>query len=128
MTLTHPTPGFLQEFEKSIRPFKRLLSQASQIILDQDVSNYPIFVVHFAEITIGIPLLQDLAAHDLPYFVYASTLEELATKNIIAMENVSNFRDVYKNPKTHLCVLCLLEHAPSIVFLPLKAEEGEMEG
>ncbi len=100
-----------------LQPHLGLMGQASDAILDQDISSYPIFVVHQYSVDIGIAILQKEVS-DSVWSVNVTTLEELATKNIIDMDRVDQFRQVYKNPKTFLCLFLISELGVNFVFIP----------
>lgn len=104
--------------QKDLTPYLTMLGAAADTILDQDVSRYPIFVVHqLPELEIGIALLQ--AQPPQPnWSVQASTLEELATKRLIEMGKVDHFREIYKNAQEFLCLFVLTPTDANFVFLP----------
>lgn len=106
------------QLQKDFQPYLAVLGAAADTILDQDVSRYPIFVIHQAdELEIGIPLLQ-AQPPQLHWSVQASTLEELATKRLIEMGKVDHFREVYKNAQEFLCLFVLTPTDANFVFLP----------
>lgn len=115
-----PESEYLQ-LEKELRPFQSLMAKATETILDQEVSSYPIFIIHRQGVNIGIPLLEPGKGGN-PWGINASTLEELATKKVIAMEKVDGFREVYKNPQDYFCLFVLREEGASFVFMPREAE------
>ncbi len=102
--------------EHQLRPYKNVLAQAADVILDQHVSKYPIFVVHQQEVAIGIELIA--AGKAMPWAVNASTLEEFVTKNIIFMEKSQEFIASYKNPEENLCLFVLSELGAQFIYLP----------
>ena len=106
------------QLQTELKPYFKLLGDAAETILDQDISKYPIFVVHkFEELELGIPLLQR-AEPQIGWSVQASTLEELATKRLIEMSKVDHFREVYKDPREYLCLFVLMDGGANFVFLP----------
>lgn len=105
------------QLQGELRPFLVMLSQAADAILDQDVSSYPIFVVHRTELGIGLPLVEQAEDAD-QWSINASTLEELVTRQLIQESKVPGFRNVYKNPRKFLCLLVLQEDGASFVFMP----------
>ena len=105
------------ELEKSIGAYKALMGKAADAIIDQNVSSYPVFVLHAEDIQIGLPLV-NAEPGESEWFIRASTLEELATKNIIEMARVDNFRSIYKAPDAFLCLLVFDENGATFVFLP----------
>lgn len=107
------------QLQQDLQPYLNLLGEAAETILDQDVSKYPIFVVHkFDELELGIPLLQR-AEPSILWSVQASTLEELVAKRLVQIEKVDQFRSVYKDPRDYLCLFVLMDGGANFVFLPI---------
>lgn len=113
----YPDRPKYQQLEEELKPYAALMGKAADAILDQNISNYPIFVVHQYQLDIGIPLLVNEPGGP-KWSIHASTLEELATKNVIDMSRVDNFRKVYKNPEEHLCLFVLSELGANFIFIP----------
>ncbi len=109
------TELFLQ-LEKELKPYKKLMSDASDIIMDKDVSKYPIMVLHQQEVDIGIPLLQ--RDQQTLWSIHASTLEEFVSKQIIFEEKVSEFIQNYKKHDLYICLFVLSELGAQFIFLP----------
>jgi len=109
----------LHQLQSNLKPYLSLLTQAAESIRTQEISNYPVFVLYQQEEHpgIGLPLI---AAEQttITWSVNASTLEELAAKKIVAMENVDRFREVYKTHPNDLCCLVWHEAHGQFVFLP----------
>ena len=106
-----------RQLEEELQPYTAMMGNAADAILDQDISNYPIFVIHQHQVDIGIPILVH-KPEGPKWSVNASTLEELATKNVIEESRVDNFRKVYKNPEKHLCLFVLSELGANFIFIP----------
>lgn len=104
------------ELEKELKPYKKMLAQAADVILNERVSKYPVFVVHQQEIELGIALIE--AGNKLRWSVNASTLEEFVSKDIIFMDKAKEFMDTYKNPESHLCLFILSELGAQFIFIP----------
>lgn len=106
-----------QRLSHDIAAFKPLLRKASDGVLDQDISKYPIFVSGPAPIVIGIELV-DSAENGEPFYINISTLEDLAVKGIVEMSKVKDFTSVFKDPRTHFCFLVPEGDLASFVFIP----------
>lgn len=105
------------KLEKELVAYKTLLAQATETILDKDVSEYPIFIVHQQEeVNLGIPLVEGDGDH--PWSVNVSTLEELATKKVVGMDKVDDFRKIYKDPQAFFCLFVLQDNRADFVFIP----------
>lgn len=106
------------QLKDELQPYFKMIGDAAETILDNDISKYPIFVVHkFDELELGILLLQRAEPQTL-WSVQASTLEELATKRLIEMEKVDQFRSIFKDPREYLCLFVLIDGSGQFVFLP----------
>lgn len=107
----------LAKMQLELQPLKLPLGKAADTIVDENVSNYPIFVVHQQQVDIGLILI-DKDKHGTKWSVNASTLEEFVTKNLIQPQKVDNFKDVFKPVKNQLCLFVLSELGATFVFLP----------
>ncbi len=110
--------GNYQALEQVIQPYKEVLGKAADTILDQDVSNYPIFAVFNEQLSLGLPIVEGQEGESNALSINATTLEELVTKNIIEMSKVDNFRTVYKNPRDFFCLFLIDQDNAEFIFLP----------
>lgn len=108
-----------QELERELNSYQEILSKASDSIIEQEVSKYPIFVVHQLSADIGIPMV-DKDDVNGNWSINASSLEEFVTKQIIQNEKVENFKSIYKNSKTNFCLFVLSNLGAKFVFIPRK--------
>ena len=106
----------LTSLEEELKPYKSLLGSASDTIIENDVSSYPIFVLHKQIINIGVPLNTDKISG--AWSVSASSLEEFATKQLIEMDKVKGFKSVYKDPTAFICLFVIEESGATFVFIP----------
>lgn len=105
-----------RKLEEALTAYKPFLANTSDAILDQDVSQYPIFIIHRQGINAGIPLdTGHLPGHLL---VNASSLEEFVTKQLIQPSRVDDFKRVYKDPKAFLSLFVVEEEHANFVFIP----------
>ncbi len=106
------------ELEKELSPHFELMRKAAETVLDQDVSSYPIFVIHReGGIQLGIPLVTHSDEEGVPWSINLSTLEEFTTKKIIDIARVDRFQQVYKDPRDHFCLFLLKKEEANFVFL-----------
>lgn len=103
------------EFEKELEPYKKVMAVASDAIRDQDISKYPIFVVHQHSLEIGISILSEDEPH--PWSIQASSLEEFVSKQIVEKDKVDSFREVYKSPDEYFCVFIVSELGAKFIFM-----------
>ncbi len=108
-----------QVLAQELTLYKKLLGQASDTIVEQDVSKYPIFVLHQHQVEIGL-LLVDKTQVTGNWTVNVSTLEEFVTKQIVLTEQLDNFKKNFKSTQTHYCLFVLSELGAQFIFLPRK--------
>lgn len=101
-----------------------VMVNVSDQVRTQDVSKYPIFVVHPDAIEIGVPIIEK-TEHNR-WAIHISTLEEFATKQIIHPEKIDEFRQVFKDPDIYLCLFVLSDLGAQFVFMPVEplADQG----
>ena len=117
------TPLYKQ-LEKELAGYKKILAQVAEVIQDQDVSKFPIFVIHQNIVDIGINIVEkDVAKGN--WSVNASTLEEFVTKQIILEEKVEDFQSLYRSHHDDLCLFALSELGANFIFLPKNSEAEE---
>lgn len=108
--------ALLEELQQNLKPYLRMLGDASEMILTQEVSRYPIFIVHNQPVDIGLPLWErETSGGD--YSISASSLEEFVTKQLIQMEKVDDFIRIYKKPKDFFCLFYIVDQQAQFVFL-----------
>ena len=103
--------------QNEMKGFESILKQASDTILDEDVSKYPIFVVHKQIIELGIPLV-NREKHSTNWSINVSTLEEFYKKKLVVKSKVDQFRETYKNPREHYCLFVLSDIGAQFMFFP----------
>jgi hypothetical protein len=103
--------------QDELKPYINAMGQAADIIRDQDVSKYPIMIVHQNELTMGLPLIEK-EKHFGNWNVNASTLEEFVSKNIVFNEKIEEFILNFKDPDSQICVFVLSELGANFIFLP----------
>lgn len=107
----------LKQIEREIRQYVPALGKAADEVLNQEVSKYPIFVVHQGELELGVSIIVKEKSKS-NWSINMSILEEFAAKQIIPTENIDNFRDVFKDPETHLCLFVISEIGANFIFIP----------
>ena len=107
--------------ESELSSYLSTLTSAAETIITNDVSLYPIFVIHQHFVDIGIQMV-DKEKVNGNWSVNASTLEEFVTKQIIQPEKVDGFKKRYKEAKDDLCLFVLSELGADFIFLPKKSK------
>lgn len=119
-------PEIIKQLQTDLAPYKTLMAKVADTILDQEVSSYPIMVLHRQQPEIGITVV-DKEQQGGNWSVNASTLEEFAMKRLIEDEKLDTFRSVFKNPRKHLCIFVLHEDSAGFVFVPRSEAEADSD-
>ncbi len=119
--LTDQIKTHLLALESDLKKYRPMFRNATDAIIEQDVSNYPIFVAHQDNPILGVELLNH-AKSKTNWSFTVSTLEEFTTKQIIEIEKVDDFKKIYKNPKEFICVFILDEILGQFIFYPMRPE------
>ena len=114
--MTGKTEKFLL-LEQELSIYRKIMAQASDIILEKEVTKFPIFVAHQQELELGIKIADQEKVKG-NWNIHASSLEEFVTKQIIFNAKIEEFKKTYKSPQHHLCVFVLSELGAQFIFLP----------
>lgn len=107
----------LNQFYEDVSLCKDYLKTLRHEILNQDISNYPIFVATEVPVDIG-RLVISKKELDIQWSFYASHLEDFVNKGIVELEKVEEFKKLYKANDSQLCFFLIMGGDFSFVFLP----------
>ncbi|MFT4533526.1 MAG: phage pi2 protein 07 [Saprospiraceae bacterium] len=106
--------------EHELDTYRKIMTQAANVILDQDVSKYPIMVAHQQELELGMPIFNREENKGSKWSIHASSLEEFVSKQIVYPDKVEEFKSNYKSIDSSVCVFVLSELGAEFIFLPIK--------
>ncbi len=105
----------LTEIEGIESQLLKILTEATDTVRNQNVSNYPILITHSIEHDFEIGIRLELLHKSLEFRV--STLEELYVKNLVLKDNLDEFRNLYLSKNDKLCFLGLSENSQEFIFM-----------
>jgi hypothetical protein len=105
------------KFKEEVRPYLKMMRQASKTIINEGVSRHPIFVFHHDTLEIGLKLVEAVQTTG-QWSVNASTLEEFVARRLIQESKVPAFIETFKDPEKHFCLFVLEGEQAEFVFLP----------
>ena len=114
-----PPANFLQ-LQTDIKPYRQPLQQATETVVDEKVSNYPILVAYAgedAESLPGIFVLEIPTPRELVWTINITTLEELVAKQVVTQEKIDPFRKVYRENVASFCFLVFDEAGGRFAFV-----------
>ena len=103
--------------ENEMKGYNKLLSAATDKVLDSKASAYPIFVISKQPISLGI-LLLDRKVANTNWSVNVSSLEEFVTAKLVFKEKVEEFKKTYKDPKQFICLFVLSDLGAQFMCVP----------
>ena len=109
--------ALLNQFYEDVSLCKDYLKTLRHEILNQDISNYPIFVATEVPVDIG-RLVISKKELDIQWSFYASHLEDFVNKGIVELEKVEDFKKLYKANDNQLCFFLIMDGNFSFIFLP----------
>ena len=114
-------PKRYQQLIQDVSPVKETIFQVLDSILNQDVSSYPILVLHQSGIQLGIEVALPASAK---WSLNASSLEEFVAKQLIRTEKIEDFQSIYKSTDTHICFFVVEGVKSEFIFLAKKDISG----
>ncbi len=111
----------LISLEKDLKFFSESIREVAVEIMVEGLSNYPIFVAHQHQISLG-ELILDRYDLNTECSVHASTLEEFVEKGIIKPILKDRFIQSYKSPNDYMCVFVVVPEGANFVYYPYVKE------
>ncbi len=102
--------------EQELKQYLSIFKKTTASILDNEISKYPIYVVHKEDLQIGINVIDRFSTRS-NWSIEASTLEEFVAKKLITESKVDEFRKTYKNSEEHACFFVVSELGAQFVFI-----------
>ncbi len=115
------------QLEDDLRRYRNALNKAFDIMLTQDVTHYPIFIIHQQELNMGIPIIEAGKTTGV-WSVCASCLEEFVMKSLILPDKLDEFKRIYKQHDHHLCLFVLSELGAQFIYIPREATLNKSYG
>ena len=109
------------QLQTDIHSYRDALAEAADTVVDEGVSNYPIFFAFMGEANEqapGIAVTKIPTKRGITWQVNLSTLEELVAKTGIPTEKSDPFREVYKKNHSELCFLIVDDEGARFGFVP----------
>lgn len=97
----------IESVQNDVRQFEEQFKVLSNLVLDQKISKYPIFIAHREKaIAIGRPYI-NAEKEGSQWSFNISHLEEFAHKSLIQAEKLVLFKESYKEPRKNVCLFII---------------------
>lgn len=109
----------LESAQNCARSCADYLQKVSAAIIEQKISDYPIFILHRqAYLPVGKTIIST-EQHATDWSINASFLEEFSRRQLLNPPRLAQFKQTYKSPQTHLCLFIIFGDAEAnFAFLP----------
>jgi hypothetical protein len=105
--------------KEQLVPFLDIAGKIADQIKNDNISRYPIIVVHQGEIEIGIPVIERNSSDNI-WSLNASTLEQFYINKLIAENKLEDFKTLYRSHEADICFFVLSELGSQFLFLQRK--------
>lgn len=106
----------LESLRNDISLVGHSLRDIARRVIEEGISEYPIFVAAQDWMPIGKPLF-DRESVQLNWYFFASLLEEFVSKGLIPEQRVPEFRRTYGDPEHKACIFLVTPEDARFVFV-----------
>lgn len=111
-------PPYLDSLEKDLEIFKDSIKEAADTIVQEGVSDYPVFVATANTFPLG-ELILDKEELMTNWSIYAATAEDLIRVGIIQVEKARFFITQYKPVNEYMCLFVVASDTEAgFIFVP----------
>lgn len=109
-------PGYLYSIEHTLRENGSYLKECAAAVMDDNITNFPVFVFHKGEVTWGENITP---AGDAEWQIHLTTAEDLIRRGVIELEKAKLFVAGFKSPREFACVLAVAKsEGAHFIFYP----------
>lgn len=116
--MNNEKPAYLDSLQKDLELFKEPIMEASESIVGEGVSDYPVFIASKEFFPVG-ELILDKEELQTTWSIFASTAEDLIKAGIIQVDKARFFITQYKPVKEYMCLFVVAsESEAGFIFVP----------
>lgn len=115
------------QLQTDIARYHTTLHEAATTVVDEKVSNYPIFVAYAGEDLESMPgiyVMEVPTPRALVWTINLTTLEELVAKQVVTQDRIDPFRNVYKDKSDSFCFLIIDEAGGRFGFVKQHVDQA----
>jgi hypothetical protein len=110
----------IESIEKEVEKWNETLLNVRTLLIEQRVSNYPIFVFQKASTPVFGKRIIDQSETNYEWNIFITHLEELYHKKLITDDKLEDFRLNYKDKSDMFCILFISnEQDTGFLFVPI---------
>lgn len=101
------------DFEK----VKESLRFVARKVIEEDISEFPIFVASHEWVEIGKPIF-NREEIELNWFFFVSFVEEFEKRKLILRAKLKDFKETYNDAEVKACIFLITETEAQFIFVP----------
>ncbi len=109
----------LKSLETDLILYSDSLKEIAIEIIAEGVSNYPIFIAHQHEVSLGEMVLNKEEV-STEWSINVATLDDFLEAGAIEKNKVEFFKKNYKDPEKFMCLFVVVPEGANFVFYPYK--------
>lgn len=114
-----PRSSPLESLKVDLDFYSEAIKEVSSDVIAEGYSDYPIFIAHQHEVSIG-EIILDRNELNTSWTINASTLEEFVEKGIVKEDRKDYFIAKFKPVDKFMCLFVVVPEGANFVFYPYK--------
>ncbi len=111
----------LESLNNDIALVGEQLKEIAQRVIDEGISDYPVFIASQEMVDIGKPIF-DRDEVSVNWFFNASILEDFVRRDLVKRENLGRFQRTFGDPAEKACIFVITGMDGQFVFVPYEQD------
>ncbi|MEM7035771.1 MAG: hypothetical protein AAF570_02255 [Bacteroidota bacterium] len=113
----------LESIQNDIAIAGEMMRQFSMHVIDQEISNFPVYIAYQDEVNMGKTFLETEKS-GLNWNYNASIIEEFVKRGAVAQDKIEDFMETYGDPEERACMFLVLPNEGGFIFMPYGEAPG----
>ena len=114
----------LEAIRNDIRIIGPTMRAFSMHVIEEEISEYPVYVAYQDMVSLGKPFLSKENDH-LNWHYNVSILEEFVKRGVVDKDKLDDFLETFGDPEERACIFVVLPEQGGFVFVPYELEEED---
>ena len=114
----------LEAIRNDIRIIGPMMRAFSQHVIEEEISEFPVYVAFQDAVNLGKPFLRKENDH-LNWHYNVSILEEFVKRGVVDKDKLDEFLETFGDPEERACIFVVLPEQGGFVFVPYEIEEED---
>lgn len=114
----------LEAIRSDIRIIGPTMRAFSIHVIEEEISQFPVYVAYQDAVSIGKPFLSKENDH-LNWHYNVSILEEFVKRGVVEKDKLEDFIETFGDPEERACIFVILPEQGGFVFVPYELEDED---